>query len=177
MDVFSSSLQDISFKPRSAIFSSDDTIPQDIMLMDKVAVYGVQEKKEGVWNRSQHNVFQKVSECARDALRYFSNNHPESAVKWMIMWLGTFRGLFSVPCRGCGKLLYHDSSKLMFLPPTYRTFDTGRTLPSLAHLSQATSYKHIHIMYFACPLQLHSEMSVSVILFVVELQPTNNSQE
>jgi len=135
----------ISFKPKSAIITSasdDINLPSDIMVMDKVTVYGVQEKKENVWSQSQHNVFQKVTECARDALRHFSSNHSESAVKWMIMWLSAYRNLFNVPCKTCKKLLYYDSSKLMFLPPTYRPYDNPTISVDVAYHAGCVPYSN-----------------------------------
>lgn len=67
----------------------------------------------------------KISKNAQKIL-YFIQLKNESSYyifKEFFIWLNSYHNLFQIACKQCGKMLFRDSIKFQFLPPTYRTID------------------------------------------------------
>jgi len=107
------------------IFQAWLSLTPNSQQMDTITIYGIKEKKEGFWDSSDLWVFQKISEHAKDAVKYYMTNYPDSDYRRLIIWLSSYHKLFVDKCKGCGKLLHFDTMKHVHLPPCYRTFDIG----------------------------------------------------
>ncbi|KYQ88398.1 putative mediator complex subunit 27 [Tieghemostelium lacteum] len=103
-------------------------IPEDnknCFSIERVTVFGLRESFDSFFVSSKYNIFKKISENAFEAISYFSSNpNGGSILKNMLMWLWSFRGLFLEECKGCMNILQLDSSLYLYLPPSFRTYDS-----------------------------------------------------
>jgi mediator of RNA polymerase II transcription subunit 27 len=68
--------------------------------------------KLDLWSPSRYSVFQKVTANARTTMMHMSYQEPQ--IRQFLIWLHSYRFLFSTPCLKCKRLL-ND-----FTPPTFR---------------------------------------------------------
>eukprot|EP01116_Phalansterium_solitarium_P004356 TRINITY_DN1534_c0_g1_i1.p1 TRINITY_DN1534_c0_g1~~TRINITY_DN1534_c0_g1_i1.p1 ORF type:complete len:345 (-),score=94.78 TRINITY_DN1534_c0_g1_i1:58-1092(-) len=89
---------------------------------------------KGPWEASSHFVFQKVSHHARRAVQHYFQecDTADHALQRLLLWLNSYHDLFTAPCKGCSRILHHDSESTQFVPPCFRTFDD--LLPYHCHI-------------------------------------------
>jgi len=102
------------------VFKDDDPLR-----IEQITISAPSEQKSS-WELSNHRLFQKISELAIGAAEFYTINYPETVLKRIVHWLSYYRkDMFDIPCNGCGKRLY-DDSRYQFLPPSFRTYVTGK---------------------------------------------------
>jgi mediator of RNA polymerase II transcription subunit 27 len=77
--------------------------------------------KIDLWSNSKYLVFQKLTTHTRSAMLHFYSPHIQAvdqAIKSFLMWLQSYKTLFTAPCRKCSRLLQDN------LPPTWRDLRT-----------------------------------------------------
>lgn len=73
-------------------------------------------KKHDFDSPSRYEVFQMITDHAHSILLNFNTYNPDSTFKQFLMWLNSYRSLFSQPCSRCHKLLRN------MLPPTWKDY-------------------------------------------------------
>uniref|UniRef100_H2Y928 Uncharacterized protein n=1 Tax=Ciona savignyi TaxID=51511 RepID=H2Y928_CIOSA len=95
------------------------------LLLEKILVKGLDEDlyfENGtidLFTESQYECMRRISEHVMSAvLQYssYSTPQPELSLKYMLLWLQSYKNLFTDPCNVCGKHL--DGG----LPPVWRDF-------------------------------------------------------
>lgn len=92
--------------------------------VERVSISSLREQSSsgGVWDESEFQVYQHLTQIAREVLAYYIKLYPESAIQYFFHWIGCYDQLFSAACRKCKKILIKDSDASRFLPPLYRVF-------------------------------------------------------
>ncbi|PRP81079.1 hypothetical protein PROFUN_11193 [Planoprotostelium fungivorum] len=102
------------------LFSSGTRVKGDPLTssigIHNISIYGPSEKKESAFERSMFNVFQRLSEVAREAIRYYDKDNTKTTLSGILTWLEEARTIFSSRCDGCQHHFDH-SLKYGFLPP------------------------------------------------------------
>ncbi|XP_024523480.1 mediator of RNA polymerase II transcription subunit 27-like [Selaginella moellendorffii] len=93
---------------------------------DAIAIYSPNEPHMDAWGASTHQTFQRISECATNAMHHFTRVANASATLLLLLtWLFSYRSLFAKPCKQCRRLLAPDGGSNVPLPPTHRTYADG----------------------------------------------------
>lgn len=119
------------------------------LVPDHVDVFGANERVTPRWSRSEHAVFNVLTERANAAIRYYMAREEtgEDAFMAFARWLSRHKTLFGNVCEE--RRLAFDSSRGIFLPACIVPFDgdfsprfTRGTIPIRANPSTAPSTRH-----------------------------------
>ncbi|BDA43182.1 probable mediator of RNA polymerase II transcription subunit 27 at C-terminar half [Coccomyxa sp. Obi] len=115
------------------------------------------------WDASGHQVFRRASDVATQALCHFAERAQQlvsgrelepataaslassSALEDLLLYLSTYRDLFTRPCSSTGKLLALDPVSNQLLPPIVRPFKrTRQALLAIAQGAETCQAFHVH---------------------------------
>lgn len=79
--------------------------------------------------RSKHHVFNMISRCCEEAIKFYQTNKDTSdaQLQCMLLYLACYEKVFMEKCVVCGKLLHLDSEAAGFVPPM-RSFLSARPI-------------------------------------------------
>lgn len=120
--------------------------PAGSVYPDSVAFFSPDEGGSYLHARgfSVHRVFRHITEHAAIALQYFTGISTETALHSLLLWICSYRTLFTKVCSKCGRLLSMDKQSALMLPPVqrpYRDFPVGKFTSS--EQSSATNHYQI----------------------------------
>lgn len=91
--------------------------------VEKITVFGLGEKQKKTFlDQSDLLVFQRITEQANKALNYFAMTSPQSTLKKFLLWLSSYKNLFTQECTLCNRFIRNDG---IYLPPVYREYEMG----------------------------------------------------
>ncbi|KAK9915139.1 hypothetical protein WJX75_005241 [Coccomyxa subellipsoidea] len=132
----------------------------------RVVLMSAEEAASGkdAWDTSAHQVFRRASDVAMQALAYFadrarlSHSHKDfdpsavdliassSALEDFLLFLCTYRDLFTRPCSATGKFLALDPVSNQLLPPIVRPFKRSKSeLLAAAKNAEPCQAFHLHV--------------------------------
>lgn len=101
-------------------------------------MYALEEEKEEEFSmQSRFSVFRRTSDVCSDAIAHFQSVYPNHILQALLIWLSSYRSLFTERCSKCKCILFCDSSEYGLLPPCFRSFTTP-CQPSHSHCVPAT---------------------------------------
>ncbi|CAL8468834.1 g8375 [Coccomyxa elongata] len=135
----------------------------------RVVLMSAEEAASGkdAWDTSGHQVFRRASDVAMQALCHFADRAQQlvfgreleparaaslassSALGDLLLYLSTYRDLFTRPCSSTGKLLALDPVSNQLLPPIVRPFKrTRQALLAIAQGTETCQAFHFHANMF-----------------------------
>lgn len=111
---------------RAAVGLADRGDPSPVT----VAVFGPNEGGAGkdAWGTSEFLVFRRIAAIAMRVMKYYQEQDDRNqgsrgdAIRNLLLWLCSYRDLFSKPCDALKTLLVADSSTRHMVPPLFRPY-------------------------------------------------------